>query len=130
MNHITLVGHAGRDPEVRYFESGSMVANFTLAVNRPTKEEETDWFHLEIWGCSAQVAADYVRKGSLLGISGSARLETWTDKTTGKERSKMAVRVDRLKLLGSRRDAEQPATPEPAQAEPATPEPSDEEIPF
>lgn len=119
MNHITLIGRAGRDPEVRYFESGSMVANLTLAVNRPTKEKETDWFNLEIWGKQAQVAADYVRKGSLLGIIGSARLETWTDKATGQERSKMVVRVDHLELLGSRRDAEQSAPPEPDPAGPS-----------
>ena len=59
MNCITLVGRAGRDPEVRYFESGTMVANLTLAVNR-RKDEDPDWFNLEIWGKQAQVAADYV----------------------------------------------------------------------
>jgi single-strand DNA-binding protein len=66
VNSITLVGRAGRDPEVRYFESGSMVANLTLAVNRRSSGDEPDWFNLEIWGKQAQVAADYVRKGSLL----------------------------------------------------------------
>ncbi len=61
VNSITLVGRAGRDPEVRYFESGSMVANLTLAVNRRSRDDEPDWFNLEIWGKQAQVAADYVR---------------------------------------------------------------------
>ena len=65
------VGRAGRDPEVRYFESGSMVANLTIAVNRRSRDDEPDWFNLEIWGKQAQVAADYVKKGSLLGIIGS-----------------------------------------------------------
>jgi single-strand DNA-binding protein len=140
MNSITLAGYAGHDPEVRYFESGSMVANFTLAVNRPTKEKETDWFYLEIWGKQAQVAADYVRKGSLLGIIGYFKLDRWKDRTTGEERSKPVVCVHRLELLGSRRDAApglvEPVAPEPAQAKPAQAEPadwgppSDEEIPF
>jgi len=67
VNSITLVGRAGRDPEVRYFESGSMVANLTMAVNRRSNNDEPDWFNLEIWGKQAQVAADYVRKGSLPG---------------------------------------------------------------
>ena len=106
VNSITLVGRAGRDPEVRYFESGSMVANLTMAVNRRSGNDEPDWFNLEIWGKQAQVAADYVRKGSLLGIIGSFKLDRWTDRATGEERSKPVIRVDRLELLGSKRDAE------------------------
>ena len=105
INAINLVGRAGRDPEVRYFESGSIVANFTIAVNRRSRNEEPDWFNLEIWGKQAQVAADYVRKGSLLGISGSFKLDQWRDKTTGENKSKPVIRVDRLDLLGSRRDS-------------------------
>ena len=106
VNSITLVGRAGRDPEVKYFESGSVVANLTLAVNRRSSGDEPDWFNLEIWGKQAQVAADYVRKGSLLGITGSFELDHWTDRATGEQRSKPVVRVTRLDLLGSRRDAE------------------------
>ena len=60
INTINLVGRAGREPDVRYFESGSIVANFTLAVNRRSRDEEPDWFNLEIWGKQAQIAADYV----------------------------------------------------------------------
>jgi single-strand DNA-binding protein len=106
VNSITLVGRAGRDPEVKYFESGSVVANLTLAVNRRSRDDEPDWFNLEIWGKQAQVAADYVRKGSLLGIIGSFKLERWTDRSSGEERSRPVIRVDRLELLGGRRDAE------------------------
>jgi single-strand DNA-binding protein len=146
MNCITLVGRAGRDPEVRYFESGTMVANLTLAVNRK-KDEDPDWFNLEIWGKQAQVAADYVRKGSQIGVIGSCHIEKWTDRTTGQERTKPVVRVDRLQLLGSKKDSEQgfggesPASP-PAAAPTNTPAPaptqnwlgngpaSDEGVPF
>ena len=105
VNSINLVGRAGRDPEVKYFESGSIVANFTLAVNRRSRNEEPDWFNLEIWGKQAQVAADYVRKGSLLGITGSFKLDQWKDKNTGENKSKPVIRVDRLELLGSKRDS-------------------------
>jgi single-strand DNA-binding protein len=121
VNSITLVGRAGRDPEVRYFESGSMVANLSLAVNRMSRDE-ADWFNLEVWGKQAQVAADYVRKGSLLGITGSFKVELWNDRSTGEERSKPVIRVDRLDLLGSKRDAE-------AGSGWGGP-PSDEELPF
>ena len=106
LNTITLVGHAGRDPEIRFFESGTVVAHFTVAVNKPGRDEPPDWFNIEIWGKQAQVAADYVRKGSLLGIIGSFKLERWTDRSSGEERSRPVIRVDRLELLGSRRDGE------------------------
>jgi single-strand DNA-binding protein len=116
MNSITLVGRAGRDPEVRYFETGKVVANLSLAVNRG-RDQDPDWFNLEIWDKQAQVAADYVRKGSLIGVIGSVHTQKWTDRTTGEERSKPVVSVNRLELLGSRKDAEgQP--------------PEDEEPPF
>ena len=129
-NRAALVGRAGRDPEARYFESGAMVANFTLAVNRRSRDDEPDWFNLEIWGKQAQVAADYVRKGSQLGIIGSLKLGRWTDRTTGEERIKPVITVDRLELLGSKRDAEGGAGGDgysaPGYGGPA----SDEETPF
>ena len=106
INTINLVGRAGREPDVRYFESGSIVANFTLAVNRRSRDEEPDWFNLEIWDKQAQVAADYVKKGSLVGITGSFKIDSWKDKNTGEDRFKPVVRVDRLNLLSSRKDTE------------------------
>ena len=128
INSVALVGRAGRDPEVRYFESGSMVANLTIAVNRRSRNDEPDWFNLEIWGKQAQVAADYVKKGALLGITGSYKVDTWTDRNTGEGRSKPVIRVDRLELLGSKRDGESNSfTP----GEDMTRRrPSDDEIPF
>ena len=106
INTISLVGRAGREPDVRYFESGSTVANFTLAVNRISRSDEPDWFNLEIWGKQAQIAADYVKKGSLIGITGSFKIDSWKDKNTGEDRFKPVVRVDRLNLLSSRKDTD------------------------
>ena len=106
INSVNLVGRAGREPDVRYFESGSTVANFSLAVNRRSRDEEPDWFNLEIWGKQAQIAADYVRKGSLIGITGSLKIDSWKDKNTGESRFKPVIRVDRLNLLGSKKDNE------------------------
>ena len=106
INSVTLVGRAGRDPEVKYFESGTVVANLTMAVNRRNRDDEPDWFNLEIWGKQAQVAADYVKKGSLIGITGSFKMDSWKDRNTGEDRNKPVVRVDRLELLGSKRDSE------------------------
>ena len=106
INSVSLVGRAGRDPEVRYFESGTVVANLTMAVNRRNRNDEPDWFNLEIWGKQAQVAADYVKKGSLIGITGSFKLDSWKDRNTGEDRNKPVVRVDRLELLGSRKETD------------------------
>ena len=106
INTINLVGRAGREPDVRYFESGSTVANFTLAVNRISRNDEPDWFNLEIWGKQAQIAADYVKKGSLVGITGSFKIDSWKDKNTGEDRFKPVVRVDRLNLLSSRKETD------------------------
>ncbi len=106
INSVTLVGRAGRDPEVRYFESGTVVANLTMAVNRRNRNDDPDWFNLEIWGKQAQVAADFVKKGSLIGITGSFKLDSWKDRNTGEDRTKPVVRVDRLELLGSKKDSE------------------------
>ena len=104
INAVNLVGRAGREPDVRYFESGSTVANFTLAVNRRSRDEEPDWFNIEIWGKQAQIAADYVKKGSLIGITGSLKIDSWKDKSTGEDRFKPVIRVERLNLLGSKKD--------------------------
>lgn len=119
MNQITLIGRAGRDPEARYFESGTMVANLTLAVSAFKRDDPPEWFNLEIWGKQAQVAADYVRKGSQIAVTGRIKTEKWTDRT-GQERSKPVVVVDRLELLGSKRD----------QPEPPTGTALDDEVPF
>ena len=106
VNTIHLVGRAGRDPEVKYFESGSVVCNFTLAVNRATskKDEPPDWFDLEMWDKTAEVAANYVKKGGLIGIQGSLKFDNWNDRNSGVARSKPVIRVYRLELLGSKRD--------------------------
>ncbi len=107
LNAVTLVGRVGGDPDIKYFESGSVVCNLTLAVNRRSRNaDQPDWFNLEIWGKTAEVAANYVRKGSLIGITGSLKFETWKDRNTGVSRTKPVIRVDRLELLGSRRDSE------------------------
>jgi single-strand DNA-binding protein len=127
VNSITLIGRVGRDPEVRYFESGTMVANLTLAVNTG-RDSEPEWFNLEIWGKQAQVAADYVRKGKQIAVIGSTKTEKWTDKTSGEERRKMVVRVDRLELLGSKSDGD--SSNSGWSQSPTQPDNGDDDIPF
>ncbi|MBW4523662.1 MAG: single-stranded DNA-binding protein [Phormidium tanganyikae FI6-MK23] len=107
LNVVTLVGRVGGEPDVKYFESGSVKCRLTLAVNRQTKNsDQPDWFNLELWGKQADVAANYVRKGSLIGVKGSLKFDSWTDKNSGAARSSPVIVVDRLQLLGSKRDNE------------------------
>ncbi|MGD2184434.1 single-stranded DNA-binding protein [Lusitaniella coriacea] len=102
LNLILLVGRAGADPETRYFESGSCLTKLSLAVDRRQgKDAPPDWFDLEIWGKTAEIAANYVKKGSAIGIQGEFKLDEWTDRNTGTFRSKPVVRVNSLELLGS-----------------------------
>ena len=101
LNQVNLVGRIGQDPEVKYFPSGSVLAKVNLAVNRRSKDEAADWFPLEFWGKQAEVVANYVRKGSLIGIEGELKLDEWNDKSTGMLRSKPVIHVNRLELLKS-----------------------------
>ena len=106
LNSVNLVGRTGQDPDIRYFESGKVKATFSLAVDRGRKDDQPDWFNVECWGKTAEVVAQYVRKGKLLSIQGSLKIESWVDKKTGATRSKPIIACDRLQMLGSKRDEE------------------------
>ncbi|MEM8780260.1 MAG: single-stranded DNA-binding protein [Cyanobacteria bacterium P01_G01_bin.49] len=101
LNQINLVGRIGQDPEIKYFESGTVITKLSLAVNRRRKNEEPDWFTLEMWGKTTEIAANYTQKGSLIGVEGELKLDEWLDKNTGLQRSKPVVKVNRLELLSS-----------------------------
>ena len=116
INHIVLIGRAGRDPEMRYFESGRVVTNFTLAVNRPVKDGQTDWFDIEIWGKPAEIAGEYVKKGSLIGIEGKVRWDSWNSKDTGELNIKPMIVAENIRLLGSKKDNNPEAVPQQASA--------------
>lgn len=113
VNAVMLVGRVGKDPEMRYFESGRVKTTFSLAVNRPTKERETDWFDIELWGRQAEVAGEYVRKGSLVGIEGRLDYSSWTD-DGGQKHSRPYIHGVNLRLLGSKKDQAGGDMPGPA----------------
>lgn len=100
MNSISLVGRVGSDPEVRYLDSGKVVAKLPLAVRRAYSrgEVDTDWFSLEIWGKTAEVAANYVRKGSQISVTGRIEFVRFEGKD-GQQREKTIVKVNDLGLL-------------------------------
>ncbi len=101
VNLVQITGRVGQEPDVRHFESGAMKTSLTLAVKPPYKSETPLWFDLEFWGNVAQVAADWVKKGSTIGITGELVFDRWTDKNTGELREKPVIRVNNLELINS-----------------------------
>ncbi|MBD2604113.1 single-stranded DNA-binding protein [Hassallia byssoidea VB512170] len=101
LNRITIVGRCGQDPEIRYFESGSVKASISVAVRPPYKSENALWFDLIAWGSTAEVIANYVKKGTQIAIVGEFGFDRWTDKNSGAMRSKPIVTVQTIELLGS-----------------------------
>lgn len=101
INKVDLVGRVGQTPEIRYFESGAMKTSLTLAVKPPYRSETPLWFDLELWGNIAQVAADWIQKGSTIGITGEIVFDRWIDKNTNEPRQKPIIRVNNLELISS-----------------------------
>lgn len=109
MNTATIIGRAGQDAEIKYFESGKVKTTFSLAVNRfdsKTKTEVPDWFNIEVWDKQAEFAGEYVKKGRQVAVDGRISISKWTDQT-GEERERFLVIANQIRLLGSKRDAEE-----------------------
>ena len=88
VNKVILVGNLGQDPEVRYMPSGGAVANFTLATSESWRDkqtgemkEQTEWHRVVLFGKLAEVAGEYLRKGSQVYIEGQLRTRKWTDQS-------------------------------------------------
>jgi single-strand DNA-binding protein len=108
INHVFLVGHVGQDPESRSTANGRTLCQLSLATNRSVKSgetwtSETDWHRVVLWERNAEIASQYVRKGSSVGIEGELRVSKWTDKD-GVRRSRTEVYARRLHLMGKKRD--------------------------
>ena len=110
MNSTVLVGRVGRDAEIRYFESGKVKANFSIAVNRwdaKTKSEVADWFNIDVWDKLAEFAGEYVEKGVQVVVDGRIAVNKWTDKASGNDRENFYVLANSIRLLGSKRDIQE-----------------------
>ena len=108
MNTATIIGRAGQDAEIKYFESGKIRTTFSLAVNRwdsKTKAEVTDWFNIDVWDKQAEFAGEYIKKGRLVVVDGRIQSNKWKD-ASGEERERYLIVANNVRLLGSKRDAE------------------------
>ena len=90
MLNITAHGNLGNDPEVKYFEGGKQVANFSLAAR--TGKDETTWLKCTVWGKRAETAAEYLRKGAKITIAGQGKLRSYTTQD-GTEKQSLNVNV-------------------------------------
>jgi single-strand DNA-binding protein len=107
-NKVILLGNLTRDPEVRYTPKGTAVTELGMAVNRVytaengEKREETTFVDVTLWGRTAEIAGEYLKKGRPVFIEGRLQLDTWDDKQSGQKRSKLKVVGEGLQLLGAR----------------------------
>ena len=111
LNHIVLMGHLTRDPELRHTGSGVAVASFTLAVDRDfqskdTQEKAVDFIDIVAWRNTAEFVSKYFTKGRMAAVSGRLQIRNWTDKDGNKRRSAEVV-ADNVYFGDSKRDGTQ-----------------------
>lgn len=104
-NVIMIAGRVGTDPEVKQVKD-TMVAKFNVAVNRTTKDQEgnyiTDWFPCEFWGKQAEIAEQYIKKGTMVSVVGTGRIDKW--EVNGEKKSRFLIHGDAFQLLSSKND--------------------------
>ncbi len=120
-NKVILVGNLTRDPEVRNTPSGTAVTDIGLAVNnRWFDKQANSWredpvfIDVTLWARQAEVAGEYLSKGSQILIEGRLQLDQWEDRETGQKRSKLKVVGENMRMLGSRKDRVAEVQQEPA----------------
>jgi single-strand DNA-binding protein len=141
-NRVILVGNLTRDPELRYIPSGTAVTDIGLAVNDRRKNangewvEETTFLDVTLWGRQAEVASEYLSKGSPALIEGRLKLDTW-ETSDGQKRSKLKVVGERMQMLGAPREGgaggaggRRPASARSAEPAPQDYSPHDQEAPL
>lgn len=105
-NRVILLGNLTRDPELRYIPSGTAVSDIGLAVNDKRKNANGEWVDevvfvdVTLWGRTAEVASEYLTKGSPVFIEGRLKLDTW--ESDGQKRSKLKVVCEKMQLIGGR----------------------------
>ena len=131
VNKVILIGNLGKDPEVRYLPSGDAVANLNMATTETwkdkagEKQEKTEWHRVAMFGTLAEIAGEYLKKGSQVYIEGRLETRKWTDKE-GQERYTTEIKADRMQMLGSRSGGSErmaPSSDEAPRAESASASP-------
>lgn len=142
VNKVILIGNLGRDPEVRYLESGLPVARFSIATsesysdkNSGEKKEVTDWHNIVLWRGLAKVAESYLKKGMKVYVEGKLKTRTWQDENN-QTRYSTEVVADQMTMLSRAEESAKPNYPDSVENNPVkpagkdiSPEPEDD-LPF
>lgn len=122
VNKVTLIGHLGRDPETRYASSGAAITNVSLATTETWKDKEsgerkeaTEWHRLSFFGRLAEIAGEYLRKGSMIYVEGRLTTRKWQDKD-GQDRYTTEIVVGEMKMLDRRQGDSQSGGEAPQRA--------------
>ncbi len=140
VNKVIVVGNLGNDPETRYMPSGSAVTNLSVATNESWKDkqtgeqkERTEWHKVAMFGRLAEIAAEYLRKGSQVYIEGKLRTRKWQDQQ-GNDRYTTEIVADEMQMLGGRSGGGAPAMdssgPPPGPPPQGSSDDFDDDIPF
>ena len=106
VNKVILLGHLGKDPEIRYTPSGKAVASFSLATSEiwkdkdGQKQESTEWHNIQVWGRLAEICGEYLKKGSQIYLEGRSKTESWEDRDGVKRYTTKVIMAD-LQMIGS-----------------------------
>lgn len=142
LNCVHLIGNLGRDPEVKTLPGGDTVCSFSIACSETWKDkqtgerkESTEWINCVIYGKLADVAGQYLKKGSQVFLSGKMKTRKWQDKQSGQDRYTTEIHVSDMKMLGGRPEGagqqQQRSAPAPQQRQaPAQHNLPDDDIPF
>lgn len=133
LNKVMIIGHLGKDPEMRYTPSTRPVTTFTVAVSRSwnsadgERHSETEWFNIVAWGNLAEICKQYLAKGQQVYIEGRLQTRHWDDKE-GQKHTSVEIVANEMMMLGERRDATHAHDDQSAPAdEPAA---NEDEFPF
>ncbi|HXH28306.1 MAG TPA: single-stranded DNA-binding protein [Candidatus Polarisedimenticolia bacterium] len=139
VNKVILIGNLGRDPEVRYTQNGSAVANFTLATNEVwndksgERQERTEWHRIVVWGKQAEIVREHLTKGKQVYIEGSLQTRQWDDRE-GNKRTTTEIKANRVVMLGRPEGGAQASRGGPGAGSTEVvneePPPSEDDIPF
>lgn len=135
LNKVMVIGHLGRDPEMRYTPSGRPVTTFTVAVSRSwntadgERRTETEWFNIVSWGNLAEICKQYLYKGQQVYIEGRLQTRRWEDKE-GQKHTSVEVVANEMMMLGDRRDNSSQSQEESHGDEPSEPVTDEDEFPF
>lgn len=132
INKVILVGNLGKDPEVRYLEGGTAVANFPIATSETYKDRTTgerktitEWHNVVVWRNLAEIAEKFLKKGTQIYIEGKLRTRQWQDKD-GNNRYTTEIVGDNLQMLGKRDDSPM-SNNDHSSSTPSSPSPSIEQ---